>query len=164
MKSKFIFVFFSVFLILISSVFISSASTFVPYSSLTDTSSQASLLFNYYRNLDTFSYDDDFLIMRSGQYEYYLFYGDLTSDTVNYISYIGQTSSGYNTIWTIDIGVESNFSYVLNEYSVVGNIPGTAAYSDFYDSYNDFIVQVCIILICIFFIFYIFRPTYKELT
>lgn len=73
MKFKTIFCVILLLILCIGSVITASAATYTPYQGLTDTSSQASLLYGYYRNLDNFSYDDEFIIMRSGQYEYYLF-------------------------------------------------------------------------------------------
>lgn len=164
-KSKLFFTFILVFVVLIGSCIASFAASFIPYQGLTDSSSQASLLYGYYRNLDSFSYDNEFIIMRSGQYEYYLFYAeDLSSDTVNYISYTGSTSSGYNTVWSVSVGVENNFSYLLNEYSVVGNIPGTVSYSDYYSGFFDFTIQIAAYAFLLFFIFFIFRSHVKELS
>lgn len=164
MKIKVIFSVFLVLLLCIGSAMMCSAATFTPYSGLTDSSSQASLLYGYYRNLDTFSYDNEFIIMRSGQYDYYLFYGDLSSGTVDYISYRGTTQSGYGTVYQIEYGVESNFNYVLNEYSVVGNIPGTVAYSNHYSSFIDFTIQIASFTLLILFIFYVFRSHFKEMS
>lgn len=162
-RFKVLFSFFLVTVILMSFTVYSSAATFMPYSGLTDTSSQVSLLYGYYRNLDTFSFDDEFIIMRSGQYEYYLFYSyDLSNSTVNYISYIG-TSSNYNTVYEISVGVENNFSYILNNYSVVGNVPGTVSLSDHYNSNNSFLSVQAVYIILIFFLFYIFRSNFREL-
>lgn len=164
MKKSILSVFFA-FLLVIFSCISAAAATYTPYQGLTDSSSQASLLYGYYRNLDSFSYDNEFIIMRSGQYEYYLFYAeDLSSDTVNYISYTGSTSSGYNTVWSVSVGVENNFSYVLNEYSVVGNIPGTVSYSDHYSGFVDLTIQIAAYAFLLFFIFFIFRSHVKELS
>ena len=164
-KLKALFSFFLVVLLLISVTVSVSAATYTPYSGLTDTSSQASLLYGYYKNLDDFSYDNEFIIMRSDQNSYYLFYAsDLSSSTVNYISYIGSSSSGYNTTYTINMGTENNFRFVLNEYSVVGNIPGTVSYSDFESSFESFLIQIACYAFLLLFIFYIFRSYIKELT
>lgn len=139
------------------------AATYTPYGGITDSSSQSNILYDYYRNLDTFDYNDEFLIMRSGQYEYYLFYSDSLADTVvNYISY---TSGGqYNSTYVINLGVDSNFRYNLNEYTVVGNIPGTGAYAEHYSSYHQFLIQIASFVFLVFFIFSIFRSHFKELT
>ncbi|MBO5395383.1 MAG: hypothetical protein J6A97_00715 [Clostridia bacterium] len=163
MKIKFFLSLFLVLLFCIGSVITCCAATFTPYQGITNSSSQVSLLYGYYRNLDTFSYDDEFIIMRSGQYDYYLFYGDLSSDSVFYISYLGNTQSGYNTVYEISMGLEDNFSYVLNEYSVVGNIPGSIAYSEHYSSFTDFTIQIAAFSLLIIFIFYVFRSHIKEL-
>ena len=163
MKIKAFFSFFLVLLLCIGSVITVAAATFTPYQGLTDSSSQASLLYGYYRNLDTFSYDDEFIIMRCGQYDYYLFYGDLSSDSVLYISYRGSNQTGYGTVYELEMGVENNFRYVLNQYSVVGNIPGTIAYSEHYSSFTDFTIQIAAFSLLILFIFYVFRSHIKEL-
>ena len=163
MRFKSIFCVFLLLILCIGSAITASAATYIPYQGLTDTSSQASLLYGYYRNLDNFSYDDEFIIMRSGQYEYYLFFGDLSSDKVNYISYTANSSSGYNQTYEINIGIESNFHFVLNNYSVVGNIPGTVAYSDHNSSFTDFTIQIAAYCSLILFIFFVFRNHFKEL-
>lgn len=156
----------SVFLVTVGVIFScisAGAATYTPYGGITDSSSQANILYDYYRNLDTFDYNDEFLIMRSGQYEYYLFYSDSLSDTVvNYISY---TSGGqYNSTYVINLGVDSNFKYNLNEYTVVGNIPGTGAYAEHYSAYHQFLIQIVAFVFVLFFIFSIFRSHFKELT
>lgn len=159
---------FSVFLVLllcIGSAITASAATFTPYAGVTDSTSQVNLLYDYYCNLDTFSFDNEFIIMRSDQYSYYLFYAeDLSSDTVNYISYIGTSSSGYGTVYSIEVGLISNFSYVLNEYSVVGNIPGTAALTEHNDLFNSFVIQIAAYAFLLIFIFSVFRSHFKELS
>lgn len=165
MKIKAIFSFFLALMLCIGSCLSASAATYTPYSGLTDTSSQASLLYGYYRNLEDFSYDNEFIIMRSDQNSYYLFYApDLSAHSVNYISYIGSSSSGYNTTYQINMGTESNFNFVLNEFSVVGNIPGTVAYSDYNSSFNSFLIQIAAYALLIIFIFFVFRSSIKELT
>lgn len=165
MHIKAFFSFFLALMLCIGCVLSSSAASYVPYSGLTDTSSQASLLYGYYKNLDDFSYDDEFIIMRSDQNAYYLFYADsLSSSQVNYISYIGTSSSGYNTTYTISMGVENNFSFVINEYSVVGNIPGTVSYSDHDFSFNSYLIQIAAYALLILFMFFVFRSSIKELT
>lgn len=164
MKFKSIFCVFLLLILCIGAAITASAATYTPYQGLTDTSSQASLLYGYYRNLDTFSYDDEFIIMRSGQYDYYLFYSDDLSDSiVNYISYRGSNQSGYGTVYDVSMGVENNFRYVLNEYSVVGNVPGTVAYSNHYSSFTDFTIQIAAYSFLILFIFFVFRNHFKEL-
>ena len=139
------------------------AATYTPYGGITDSSSQSNILYDYYRNLDTFDYNDEFLIMRSGQYEYYLFYSDSLSDTVvNYISY---TSGGqYNSTYVINLGVDSNFKYNLNEYTVVGNIPGTGAYAEHFSVYNQYLLVVAAFVFLVMFVFSIFRSHFKEFT
>lgn len=165
MKIKALFSFFLALMLCIGCVVTSSAASYVPYSGLTDTSSQASLLYGYYKNLDDFSYDDEFIIMRTDQNSYYLFYAEsLSSSIVNYISYIGTSSSGYNTTYTINMGVERNFNFVLNEYSVVGNIPGTVAYSDHVSLLNSYLIQIAAYALLIVFMFFVFRSSIKELT
>lgn len=150
-------------LLCIGAAITASAATYTPYQGLTDSSSQASLLYGYYRNLDNFSYDDEFIIMRSGQYDYYLFFGDLSSDKVNFISYTANTSSGYNQIYEINFGIESNFNYVLNNYSVVGNVPGTVAYSEHNSNFTAFTIQIASYSSLILLIFFVFRNHFKEL-
>lgn len=158
--------FFVVFLATVGVIFScisAGAATYTPYSSITDSSSQANILYDYYRNLDTFDYNDEFLIMRSGQYDYYLFFSDSLSDkTVNYISY---TSGGqYNNTYVINLGVDSNFRYSLNENTVVGNIPGTGAYAEHYSSYHQFLIQVAAFVFLVMFAFSLFRSHFKEFT
>lgn len=162
-KLKAIFSLFLALLLCIGAAIMSSAATYTPYQGISDTSSQASLLYGYYRNLDTFSYDDEFIIMRSGQYEYYLFYADdLSSSTVNYISYIG-TTNNYNTTYEISFGIENNFQYILNNYSVVGNVPGTVSISEHFSSYNSFLINQAVYVIIMFLVFYIFRNSFGVL-
>lgn len=165
MKSKFVISIFVVVILIFSLSLTSFAASYIPYSGLTDSSSQASLLYGLYSNLDTFDFNDEFIILRSDQNAYYLFYADdLSSRSVNYISYIGTSSSGYNTVYEINFGVENNFSYVLNNYSVVGNIPGSVAMAQYDSSYDNYILRIGFYSFLSLFIFYIFRSHFKELT
>lgn len=155
-----------VFLVIICFLFScisAGAATYTPYGGITDSSSQANILYDYYRNLDSFDYNDEFLIMRSGQYDYFLFFADSLSDAaVNYISYTQEGSSSYNSNYVLRIGIDSDFSYSLNDYTVVGNISGTGAYAEHYSAYNQFLLQIAAFVFLVFFIFSIFRSHFKE--
>lgn len=147
----------------ISSFISAAAATYTPYQGITDSSSQANILYDYYRNLDSFDYNDEFLIMRSDQYAYYLFFADsLDSGKVNYICY--SSSSNYNSQYELTIGIDNNFKYNLNDYTVVGNIAGTGAYAEHYSAYNQYLLVVAAFVFLVMFVFSIFRSHFKEFT
>lgn len=152
---------FSAFFVFIFSVF-ASASNYTPYGSVTDSSSQVNILYDAYLNFEDFSFENDFLILREDQYSYYLFYGDLTSSEVSYIRYYSEGS--YNSQYLISYGTDDNFSYTLNNYTVVGTVPGSLALTDHFSNerFNSF--RVILILFVILFIFSIFRSFFKELS
>ena len=150
----------SAFLVMFFPVF-SSASNYSPYGSVTDSSSQVNILYDAYLNSDDFSFDNDFLIMRDAQSSYYLFYGDLTSSEVSYIRYYSDGS--YSSQYLISYGIDNSFSYSLNNYTVVGTVPGSLALTDHYSNQQHGSLRTICLIFVIVFIFYVFRSTFKEL-
>lgn len=164
MRFKYVFVFILTLLLLPTFFIYSSAASFTPYAGVTESSSQVLLLYGYYANQADFSYSDEFLIMRSDQYAYYLFYGsDLSSGNVNYISYVGSSSSGYNVTYVLDSGSMSDVSFNLNDYSTVGNVVGSAALTEHVSSYQSHLLFVLLSSFLLLFIFNIFRSHFREL-
>ncbi len=139
---------------------ISSAASYSPYGGVTDTSSQVNILYDAYLNSEDFSFDDDFLIMRDAQSSYYLFYGDLSSSAVSYIRYY---TSGTNNQYLLSYGTDSNFSYSLNSYTVVGTVPGSLALTDHYSNMQQGSVRTILFVFVIVFVFFVFRSKFKEL-
>lgn len=166
MRFKYVFVVILTLLLVPTFFIFSSAASFTPYAGVTESSSQVQLLYGYYVNQADFSYTDEFLLMRSGQYAYYLFYGsDLSSGNVKYISYIGTSSSSasYNVSYTISSGSMSGVSFNLNDYSTVGNVVGSAALTEHMFSYQLHLLFVLLSSFLLLFIFNIFRSHFREL-
>ena len=100
--------------------------------------------------------------MRNGQYSYILFYAEsLSSSEVNYIRYY--SDGNYQSTYEFEVGTDSSFSYQLNSYTTVGNIPGTGAMNEHYTAFHSFLVQVLAFISLILFIFYVFRSHAGEL-
>lgn len=139
------FSFFLIFSVLIFSFALTAGAVYTPYGGVTDTSSAVKVLTDYYINSDDYKSGDDFIVMRTSQTEYILFYGDLDTTSVNYIRY-SYLSNQYND-YKIDTGKLTDFTYQLNGYTVVGTLNGTLQSSSYVQSNfnrNAFLVLVII--------------------
>lgn len=137
--------FVSFFSLLIFSFALSAGAVYTPYSGVTDNSSAVKVLTDYYINSDDFNSADDFIVMRTSQTEYILFYGDLNTTSVNYIRYSYLSNSQYD--YKIDTGKLTDFTYSLNGYTVVGTVNGTLQSSSYVQSNfnrNSFVVLIII--------------------
>lgn len=141
------FTFFILLSVLIFSFALSAGAVYTPYAGVTDNSSPVKILIDYYINSDDFKSSKDFLVMRTIQTDYYLFYGDLDTTSVNYIRYYYQYNS--QSDYKIETGELTDFTYQLNGYTVVGTLPGTLQSTSFTTSNNsrNSFVLLCIITV-----------------
>lgn len=119
-----------------------SAASYTAYSDLQPTNSYVSILLHYAGNDPDFIFSD-YLLAQTGQYEYYLFYGDLRQSSivsgtdvraVRY--YRSGSSSSYR--WHFSESEISSFSFDRNGYIVVTNLDGFGVNSSvFYDIESD---------------------------
>lgn len=145
---KKILIYLCVFSVLILSFALSVGAVYTPYGGVTDTSSAVKILTDYYINSDDYKSGDDFIVMRTSQYEYILFYGDLDTTSVSYIrySYLYNQQSDYK----IDTGKLTDFTYQLNGYTVVGTVNGTLQSSSYVQSNFNRNAFVVLIIIAVF--------------
>lgn len=152
-KNKFFALIFALFLLFIFPLG-ASAATYNAYGSVTSTSSQAAILIGYYLNSSYFSNTYEFIVMRTGQYDYKLFSGPkLSGDQIHVISYIRGSDNEYH-ITENDI---SSFSYNLGNYSAVGNVDGTLVSFDFQNVTTSRILYFSLLFIIIISLFSLFR-------
>lgn len=139
--------FLCVFSVLIFSFALCAGAVYTPYAGVTDTTSPVKVLTDYYINSDDFKSSEDFMVMRTSQTEYYLFYGDLNTTSVKYLRYYYQYQQ--QSDYKIEAGELTDFTYQLNGYTVVGTIPGTlqsASFTTSNNSRNSFVL-LCIITV-----------------
>lgn len=98
-----------------------------PYGSLTTTSSQVPILYGYYVNSEYYNPFYDYVIIRTGEYEYTLYYGrnlEIGTSDANYIQYY-RTGSTSNYIYKFRTGHVNDFSVSTDTYTSVGTIKNT---------------------------------------
>lgn len=137
----------------LSFVFISYADTI--YGSVSHNTSQVQILYNYVRNLDEFDPLANYVIARTGEYQYTMYYNiDMDSLKCDYVRYY--RGSNYDSNWLFSSG--SNYDFNLNgDYALVGNLPGTISYSDNNTNIYQNVVIISVLFISILFLFFIFR-------
>lgn len=145
---KKILIFLCVFSVLILSLVLSVGAVYVPYSGVTDSSSAVKVLTDYYINSSDYKSGDDFIVMRTSQTEYILFYGDLDTTSVSYIRYSYLSNQQYD--YKIDTGKLTDFTYKLNGYTVVGTVNGTLQSSSYVQSNFNRNAFVVLIIIAVF--------------
>lgn len=140
--------FLCVFSVLIFSFSLCAGAVYTPYSGVTDNSSPVKVLTDYYINMDGYKSGDDFIVMRTSQTDFYLFYGDLKTTSVKYLRYFYQYNS--QSDYKIEKGELTDFTYQLNGYTVVGTVDGTLQSSSYVQSNFNRNCFVVIILIAVF--------------
>lgn len=108
----------------------------------------------YYRDmLAKYPASADYVVFRSGQYEYILAVGELTAGTANKIVGDGtveicaiSTNSGYNSNYAIEYRSESGFVLDVGDeiiYSNLGHYPGLEERRDIVDYATLFVLCAC---------------------
>lgn len=152
-RIKFFSFIFALFLLLIFPIG-ASAATYNAYGSLTSTSSQAAILIGYYLNSPYFSNTYEYIVIRTGQYDYKLFSAqDFSTGPVHVISYTRGSDNEYHIVES-DI---SSLSYNLGNYSAVGNVQGTLVSFDYQNVTTSRILYFSLLFIIIISLFSLFR-------
>lgn len=136
-----------------------------PYSSITNNSTQVQILYGVYANSPEFNPMNDFVIVRTGEYEYTLYYGiDLKSGTksAKYIQYYRSGNSSVNYIYKIRKGISNNFSLNTETYLSVGTIENTIQLIDYETTRLTLTTFICVLCITIVTIFNIIRGHIKR--
>ena len=139
------------------------------YGDLSQSSSNVDNLISYAYNFDSFL-GSDFVVFQSGQYSYYIFWGDIdyensrvTADKAEYISYIRE-GSGSSYAYTYSHGVNESLSLNVNKL-VVSNIDELGSVSSLYEDLNNNHRILTVFVILLGFIFVLmalaFRRTFK---
>lgn len=125
------------------------------YGSLDDSNNIANLLGDVMRNDPAYDPYNEYVIVRSGEREYRLYFGeDLSKSSVKYTyipSYMANPASLSRS------NVNNSLDIISNGYTYVGNINGSLASSSVDNYKTNYVLSVCAILIVIFVIFKIFR-------
>lgn len=124
-----------------------------PYSSTDDSNSYVNLLTDLYINQGDYSPKKDFVIIRTGQYAYTLYYSEDFENSTNYIqvqNYSGQQS--------ISFGSVSSLSIVNpNDYNFVGNISGSSASKLESDYSFQYIIVAVALIVAVLLVFRLIR-------
>lgn len=140
------------------------------YADLSQSSSTVQNLISYANNYDDFI-TSDFVVFQSGQYSYYIFWGDIefdgtlvTASEAQCISYIRE-GSGYDYSYTYTYSDKQTLSLTVN-HLVVSNVDElgstSALYEEYKINYSDtalgvFMLALIFVLMCL-----AFRRTFKA--
>ncbi len=155
-----------VFVLFTANCFALSAST---YADLAQSSTQVQNLISYAHSYNSFI-NSDFVVFQSGQYNYYIFWGDLnyngssvTASEAECISYYRE-GSGYDYQYRYSYDDSENLSLTVNNL-VVSNVDELGSSSALYEefkSYNrDKAFGIFILAVLIVIMFLAFRRTFK---
>lgn len=142
-------------------VFSVSAASFTLYSSLSGDDSVCNRLIGLYRNSDSYSPYNQFLVCRTGQYEYYLFSGSDLTQSYDYIRYYALTS-GYSSQWNISYGSGNSLSINYNSYVPVGNVSESVSSALAEEFKFQYVAIVLLSLVAIVILFKVFRFRFKT--
>ena len=128
-----------------------------PYASITESSSQVTILLDALYNDPEFSVFSNFLIIRTGDLEYCAYFnieeGNSSASVYRYYA----VQSGYNQQWYLDRQDINNFSYNPNQYLVVGNSFGSLNPSSYRLYVYQFISKTSLTLLMFVIPFFVFR-------
>lgn len=151
--------FFSIVLCLLSFLLIflpiCSASNYTPYASVTSSTSNINMLMETMFNQTDFNPFQDWIGIRTGQYDYSVFY-NIHDGYARRIRYYGQTS-GYNTDWYLTFSEDRNFTYDTNGFTIVGSTPDSLGSASYRTYFADHILYLTVPAILIVLLFSIFR-------
>lgn len=142
-------------LVLVLPLDYSHAASYSAYSSVTASTSQINILIQSMLNQPDFNPFDDWIGIRTSDYDYSVFYNIKDSSAVRLRYYA--TSSGYNTVWHFAKSEDNNFSFDRGEYTIVGNISDSLGSDSFREYLSHFMLSSCLPLSCVLLIFFIFR-------
>lgn len=129
---------------------------YTPYASVTSSNTNISMLIETMLNRDDFNPFLDWVGIRTGQYDYSVFYN---IDEVGHclrIRYYG-VSEGYNIVYYLTFSEEFNFSYYRGNYTIAGNTEDSLASSSYRAFYYQSIVVYLLPLIAVLLGFFVFR-------
>ena len=106
-------------------------------------------------NQDDFNPFEDWIGIRTGQYDYSVFY-NIKDGTADRIRYYG-TNTGYNTEYQLIKSVENNFSYTIGTYTIVGSTSDSLGSSAYRQYYYQWIIILSVPAILITVLFFVFR-------
>lgn len=133
----------------------SFSASYTPYSSVTSSTANIQLLINTMLNQSDFDSFKDWVGMRTGQYDYSVFYNIDQGEVVR-LRYYGVQSGG-SLVYYYSKTIENNFSYYRGNYTIVGNTEDSLASADYQDYYSRNIVNLCLPFLLIIVLFFVFR-------
>lgn len=133
----------------------SFSASYTPYGSVTASTSNIQLLISTMLNQSDFDSFKDWVGIRTGQYDYSVFY-NIDDGNVVRLRYYG-VQSGASIVYYYSKTIESNFSYYRGNYTIVGNTEDSLASSEYQQYYSQHIVNLSLPFLLILFIFFVFR-------
>lgn len=156
-----LFILFVLSLVLIFSFsVVSLAVNYTPYASVTSTTGNISMLIETMLNQEDFNVFLDWVGIRTGQYDYSVFYNIDNGNCVR-LRYYGVTN-GYNVDYYYSKTTESNFSYNRGSYTIAGNTQDSLASSSYQAAYYQKIMVFSVPFILVVLLFFVFRIRKRQ--
>ena len=146
--------YFCLFFCLFLSVW-SLAASYQAYSSVTPSNGNISLLYETMFNQQDYDPKLDWVGIRTGQYDYSVFYNIDNGSAVR-LRYYG-VQNGYNIDYYYSKTPETNFSYSRGSYTIVGNTEDSLSCSEYRDDFYQKIMTWSVPFILVVVIFFVFR-------
>lgn len=140
------------------------------YADLLSTASQSTLLLNYAQNQVSFA-NSEFVIFNDAEYSYYIVWGDLEysstsnlilADDVEYAHYYRTSSTGYNSVYDLDVGTDTLLQLDLDDFMVVSNLDDVGYASVLHEQYNFYSDMRFFVLFGVSFLFAIMVMLFRH--
>lgn len=135
------------------------AANYTAYSSVSSSDSVTKNLIGIYRNSPDFDPFNQYVVCRTGQYEYYVFYAKNLAEDYKYYRYHGTVNQGYVNYY-YDSGEGNNLRINTAGYKVVGNVEDSIASEQFETFKFQFVLIPLAILLLVLLIFKTFKRRY----
>lgn len=123
--------------------------------SVDDSNNTVNMLGDLMRNDPAYDPYNEFVIMRSGEREYRLYFGrDLEESSIKYVYVPSYMQTPASLIRSISA---SGLNITANGNTYVGNVPGSLASSTVDNYKTNYVLTICCIVIVVFVVFKLFR-------
>lgn len=129
---------------------------YTAYASVTASTSNINMLIETMFNQEDFNPFEDWIGIRTGQYDYSVFYNIDNDGNAQRLRYYG-ISSGYNIDYTLQKSYETNFTYSIGTYTITGSTPDSLGASSYRQKLYQTILTYSVPAILIVFLFFVFR-------
>ena len=134
---------------------LSFAAAYQAFSSVTPSNGNISMLYETMFNQTDYVPSLDWVGIRTGQYDYSVFYNIEDGNCVR-LRYYG-VQNGYNVDYYYSKTNETSFSYTRGIYTIVGNTEDSLSCSEYRDDFYQKIMTWSVPFILVVVIFFVFR-------